>query len=128
MTRFSVIKKRIKREEPDLQRALVRALRLMLPGDVCFFHVPGAIRSPDDWAIMRGKGVFPGVPDLVFVHRGVAFGLELENERGVLSAHQRAAHVALRDAGMRIEVARSFDEALECLREFGIPLRVREAA
>jgi hypothetical protein len=31
--------------------------------------------------------------------------------------------VALRDAGARVEVARSLPEALARLREFGIPLR-----
>jgi hypothetical protein len=42
---------------------------------------------------------------------------------GVLTCVQRAAHVALRDAGARVEVARSVPEALAHIRSFGIPLR-----
>jgi hypothetical protein len=66
-----------------------------------------------------------GLPDLIFVHRGKAFGLELETRGRSLSGEQRAAQLALRDAGMRVEVARDLDEALMHLRDMGIPLKLR---
>jgi hypothetical protein len=65
------------------------------------------------------------VPDLIFISKGKAFGLELKSEKASLSGAQRAAHVTLRDAGMRVEVARSLGEAFEHLRDMGIPLRLK---
>jgi hypothetical protein len=54
---------------------------------------------------------------------GRAFHLELAAPKGYLTPLQRAAHVALRDAGARVEVARSLPEALAHIRSFGIALR-----
>src|SRR3954464_3163660 len=96
--------------EQDLQRQLVIALRGLLTPATFFFTVPQA----------EGE---TGVPRLAFIHGGRAFHLELKAPEGVLTPLQRAAHVALRDAGARVEVARSLPEALARLREFGIPLR-----
>ena len=123
---FAVARTKPQRREQSLQEKLVRALKLALTRETTFFAVPnGGARSRSEAAILNGQGVLAGVPDLIFVSKGRAFGLELKSETGSLSVAQRAAHVALRDAGMRVEVARSLDEALEHLREMGIPLRIR---
>jgi hypothetical protein len=113
-------------EEQSFQARLARALAAALTPRTFWFAVPnGGYRTPIEGALLKGQGVKPGVPDLLFIHEGKAFGLELKSEKGTLSIAQRAAHVALQDAGMRVEVVRSVDEALARLREFGIPLRVR---
>jgi hypothetical protein len=66
------------------------------------------------------------LPDFVILSKGRSFGLALKSPNGTLSPAERAAHLALRDAGMRIEIARSLGEALEHLREMGIALKPRE--
>ena len=70
-----------------------------------------------------GDGAMAGAPDLVFIHGGRAFGLELKERGCGLSDEERAAQVVLRGAGMRVEVARDMTEALIRLREMGIPLK-----
>jgi hypothetical protein len=128
---FTVVASRTRHKrnhpEQDLQAQLVEALQsILLPGTV-FFHVPnGGERSKVEAAILNGQGVLAGVPDLIFIRDGRAFGLELKSESGSLSPEQRATFPLLRAAGMRIEVARSLDEAFEHLRDAGIPLRLKE--
>jgi len=123
---FSVRRTKQKRREQSLQETLVRVLALALTRETTFFAVPnGGARSRIEAAILNGQGVRAGVPDLIFISKGRAFGLELKSEKGELSQAQRAQHVTLRDAGMRIEVARSLGEALEHLKDMGIPLRLK---
>jgi hypothetical protein len=123
---FSVYRTKPQRREQTLQEKLVRALGFALTRETTFFAVPnGGARSRIEAAILNGQGVRAGVPDLIFISKGRAFGLELKSEKGELSNAQRAAHVALRDAGMRVEVARSLGEALEHLKDMGIPLRLK---
>ena len=93
------------RPEQDLQRHLLTALKHMLT-PATFLAVPEA-----------------GSQRLSFIHGGRAFYLELAAPRGYLTPLQRAEHVALRDAGARVEVTRSLPQALAHLRSFGIPLR-----
>jgi hypothetical protein len=104
----------------SLKEKLVEALRSRGPRDACFF-------APEQ-AQAEAKWPAGGLPDLIIVSKGRAFGLELKNATGALTASERAAQLALRDAGMRIEVARSLGEALEHLREMGIVLKPREDA
>lgn len=120
------VKRKGKRPEPSFQARLVRILKSRLTKQTAFFAVPdegacglpGAVTAP-------AHGAMTGVPDLIFVHGGRAFGLELKSRNSNLSDRQRAAHVALRDAGMRVEVARDLDEALMHLRDMGIPLTLK---
>lgn len=115
------------RPEQTLQLDLVRILKLALTPATAFLHVPnGGKRGPVEAAIFVGMGVMRGFPDLLFIHEGRAFGLELKAAGGSLDVHQHAAHARLRDAGMRVEVARSLDEAFEHLRDMGIPLRLKD--
>lgn len=72
---------------------------------------------------MKHQGLTPGVPDLILIHGGRAFGLELKSKDGKLEDSQRDTFPKLREAGMRIEVARSHSEAISLIREMGIPLR-----
>ncbi|GEM_PF-1949025 len=112
-------RRRARRVEPSLRGALVRLLRASLPKETAFFALPQDDRHAPGFA----QGAMAGAPDLVFIHGGRAFGLELKAHGDGLSDAERAAQVALRDAGMRVEVARDLTEALVRLREMGIPLK-----
>ena len=118
-------RKRNNRPEQDFQRALVSLLNIAFPKTVQFFHVPnGGGRSRIEAGILHGQGVKAGVPDLIIVHNGKAFGLELKSEGGNLSDSQRTMFPKLREAGMRIEVARTMDEALSHILDMQIPMNI----
>jgi hypothetical protein len=70
--------------------------------------------------ISRSKitvGLGTGSPDLVGSLRGHFFGWELKTEIGRTSPEQDDWHAAARAKGMRVDVIRSADEALEKLSE-----------
>jgi len=123
---FEFVKRKTRRGGPSFRVALVRMLRSGLTKDTAFFALPDNDAGlPNEAGNPFGQGAMAGVPDLIFVHRGRAFGLELKNRSSSLSDEQRTAQVVLREAGMRVEVARDLGEALAHLRDMGIPLQVR---
>jgi len=125
-TTFEFVRRKTRRTGPSLRVTLVRLLRSGLTKDTAFFALPDNDgRLEHDAGNPFGQGAMAGVPDLIFIHRGRAFGLELKHRNSALSDHQRAAQVVLREAGMRVEVARDLGEALAHLRDMGIPLHVK---
>lgn len=122
-------KRRIKhRPEQMLHIATAAMLRVILPRGAFFLHFPaGGFRSPVEAAILKGMGVLAGVPDLIIGYGGRGFGIELKTDKTDLSAAQREMHHTMRAAGWRVEVARSVDEVVRILDEFGIPLRLAES-
>jgi hypothetical protein len=89
----------------SMEERVMAALRELLPAEACAF---------------RGND---GAPDIVICYRGKALGLELKGRTESFSEAQALAFPKLRDAGMRIEVARDRDQALNRLREMGVPLK-----
>jgi len=129
--RFSLNVERVKHprrnEEDSLQESLVQYLHATLTSDTFFFSVPnGGTRHPREMENLKKRGLTPGVPDLVFCHKGRAFGLELKSQSGRQSDSQNTVFPKLRTAGMRIEVARTFNEAINHIKDMGIPLRANE--
>lgn len=100
--------RRAPEEELTPEAALMAELKRLLPHDACVFA--GA-----------------AVPGIVICHRGRALGLHLMARDGRLSYADTNAFIAMRGAGMRIEVARDGAQAKAMLREMGVPLR-EEAA
>ena len=60
-------------------------------------------------------------PGIVICHRGKPLGLHIK--QGPLSARQSDCFHRLRAAGMRIETARSFNEAMKLVAEMGVMLK-----
>jgi hypothetical protein len=120
---FAVAK--VKRRHPpargqSLKSRVEQALGELGGANTFFFCMPDE-RARDDAA---GKAAT--LPDFVIISKGRSFGLVLKSPNGTLSPAERAAHLALREAGMRVEIARSLGEALEHLREMGVALKPRE--
>lgn len=116
-----------KREEASLQVRLMDYLGWTLPANAFAFHCPnGGSRNPIEAANLKRQGVKAGVPDIVIIHDGKVLGLELKSATGTLSASQNETFPKLRAAGMRIEVARTFDEAISLIREIGVHLKTKE--
>lgn len=123
--------KRRKRKEPEgaFQAALVRDLRQLLTPSTFMTHFPAGGGGPIRGALLKLRGLVPGVPDLLFIHQGQVFWMELKpSKKRKESDSQITCHIALKAAGAHVEVVRSLDEALECLRIWNIPLRMRQAA
>jgi hypothetical protein len=95
--------------------------------------------APQAAARLARLGMQSGWPDVLVVHNGQLFGVELKTRTGRLSKSRvvrtrsgGARHVTgqvemladLERAGVRTAVARSVDEVLAQLREWGIPLRL----
>lgn len=120
------IKPKRRKEEASFQVHLVRVLRDRLENTVVFAVPNGGSRNVVEAANLKQQGVLAGVPDLVLIHCGRAFGLECKAEGGDLSKSQREVFPILRQAGMRVEVVRTVSEALERCGEFGIPIKAAE--
>ena len=107
---------RRQRPEQAIQRAVLEHLRLRGAPDLFAFHpANGGYRSPVEAMVLKGLGVTPGVPDVVIVHAGKCFGLELKAERGRVTPAQLDCHERMERAGAVVGVAVGIDEALAWL-------------
>lgn len=111
--------------EAQVQAAIVRQLAHRAPKDAVWFHVPnGGARHAVVAAKLKGQGVMAGVPDLVIIHGGKSYGLELKaTRRGRLSRQQSQMHDRMRTAGAAVATAYGVDEALDQLKAWGLIVR-----
>jgi hypothetical protein len=107
--------------EAQIQAAVIRWLQLRAWPGVVWFHVPnGGSRHKIEAARMRGQGVVPGVPDIILMHDGRSYALELKTGVGRVSTAQSAMQKRMRDAGVTVEVAYGVDAALSYLESWGL--------
>lgn len=121
---------KIRRPEQALQIQIVNHLALMAP-DVLAFHVPnGGKRDVREAMRFKAMGVVSGIPDLVCTWPVGRIGfIELKaTAKDDSSDNQKAIQSRLRGMGFPVTVARSVEEALDALREWGAPIRGRIAA
>lgn len=106
-----------KKNEHALQAMCVKWFRYAHPG-VMLFAVPnGGARSAVTGAALKSEGALPGVADLVLcapsldVHGHAVHGLfiEMKTPTGVWRKNQQEFAEAVRAAGYRYEVVRTFD-------------------
>jgi hypothetical protein len=110
-----------RRPEDAIQRAVFQHLRARAaPGVFAFHPANGGYRKPVEAAIMKGLGVVAGVPDVIVVHNGRCFALELKAEGGRATDKQLACIAALREAGAFTCIAPGLDRALACLEGWGL--------
>lgn len=93
-----------------------------------------ALRPPTFWTtfpaggggLIRGRqlkraGLKAGLPDLIIIHDGRLFGIELKAPKKYPSPEQRAVHAELRAAGCEVFIARSVMEVQLALETWAIP-------
>lgn len=120
-------RRRMARPEQALQRGLIKSLALILTAETRVLHVPnGGFRSKAEAAILIGMGVMSGFPDLLFISRGRAYGIELKADDGALTQSQREAHPLLIAAGMQIAVAHTAADVIRQIHAWGIPTRIKD--
>jgi hypothetical protein len=102
------------RPEQAIQKAIFDHIAWRGVKNVFAFHVPlGGWRSAVEAAIFKSTGTVAGIPDVLIIHRGRCFGLELKSERGGrLSDAQHNTHARMREAGAVVATSYGIDEAL----------------
>lgn len=116
--------------EADIQRAIIHALRIVLPRDAIIHHSAnetggGSKAARQRQAILTGMGVYPGFTDLVVLTGGKLLFLEVKSTRGRLSPAQRAFRDKVPAQGFGWALVRSVEDALDALADHGLTTRVR---
>jgi len=111
------------RPEAAIQRAVFQHLGARgAPGVFAFHPANGGYRKPVEAAILKGMGVVAGVPDVIAIHNGRCFALELKAEGGRATDKQLEAIAAMEAAGAFTAIAEGLDRALACLEAWGLLL------
>ena len=105
--------------EFEIHKALVKHLRVRARPDVVWFHVPNAPRNKIQGARLKAMGMLAGAPDLIFLHQGKAFALELKSKTGIRVRPSKFCSRWLA-AGGNYCLENSLDGALSCLEHWGI--------
>lgn len=117
---------RARRTNPEraFQRKLVTDLAKLLPHDCLMTAFPAGGGGLRRGRILKGMGLVAGMPDLLFIYRGQVFGMELKAARGRLEPSQIETHERLAVSGVEVRVVKTTDEAIQCLKDWLIPIRI----
>jgi hypothetical protein len=69
---------------------------------------------------MKGLGVTAGVPDVIAIHEGRCFAIEIKAEGGRATQKQLEAIAAMEAAGAYCCIAEGLDRALAMLEAWGL--------
>ena len=119
--------------EADLQRAVVRTLRQILPRTAIIHHCANEVsesgpRGAKRQAILVGMGVHAGFADLMVLCDGRVLFLELKAPKGRLRPTQEAFRDAVLEHGFGWALVRSLDDALTALADHGFSTRIAAPA
>jgi hypothetical protein len=118
-----------RRAQPEtaIQRAVFAHIRARAaPGVFAFHPANGGYRKPIEAAIMKGLGVVAGVPDVIVIHEGCCYALEIKAPGGRATPKQFAAIAAMEAAGAFTAIAEGLDRALAVLEAWGLLLGRRQ--
>jgi hypothetical protein len=119
----------VQRPEQDIHKAVAAHLRQRAAPGLVWWHTPngamlGGKRSRKGIAIqgsiMKGLGVRAGVSDILALHAGKFFALELKAPGGRPTEDQLAFHSDVQASGGFTCVAEGLDEALRALETWGL--------
>lgn len=122
-------RKPTQRPEQNIHKAVVSHLRTRGVPGLVFFHVPngsklGGKRNRKgisiQGGIMKGLGVRAGVSDLIILHKGRSFALELKAPGGTTTEAQDQFITDWNNAGGIAFVAEGLDRAIRILEGWGL--------
>ncbi len=95
-----------------------------------FFHVPnGGNRDAREGAQLKASGVVAGIPDMILIHKGRAFGFEMKTLTGSVSPAQQLVHQSWAEDGTPVYIIRTFEEFQQVvLQLLGEPIQRKEVA
>lgn len=111
------------RPEQDIQKAVVAHLRQRGKPGLVFWHTPNGVRGGGrrhyiQGAIQKGMGVRAGVSDIIAVHKGKIFALELKAPGGGATEAQLEFIADMERAGAFTCVAEGIDRAIAVLEQW----------
>lgn len=123
---------RRKTPEADAQRAIVQALRFVLPLGAIVHHAVNEVTAGDRrakvrQAILVGMGVHAGFADLIVLSGGRVLFLEVKSKVGRLRPAQETFRDAVQAQDFAWALVRSVDDALAALADNGFTTRARHA-
>lgn len=72
------------------------------------FHVPnGGKRGKIEAAMLQGQGVVAGIPDLIFLWKGRAYGIEMKTKKGTQQPNQKRIEKIWKDNDIPYFVCRT---------------------
>ncbi len=111
----------MKHLESGIQKAVAFHLWLRGKPGLVWWHTPnGGKRSPREAAMFKSHGVRPGVADLVLIHDGKAYALELKAPGGRPTEHQLKFLSDFEKAGGYSCCAEGLDRAIAVLESWGV--------
>jgi hypothetical protein len=109
------------RPEDQIQKAVFAHIRARGAPGLVAWHTPnGGKRKPIEAAIFKGLGVRAGVSDIIAVHDGKIFALELKAEGGRPSESQLEFLADIGRAGAFTAICEGLDPALRALETWGL--------
>src|SRR5262245_25961476 len=118
---MSGVRHRRRRPEDVIQCAVFQHLRARAaPGVFAFHPANGGYRKPGEAAILKGLGVTAGVPDVIAIHEGRCYAIEIKAEGGRPTPKQLEAIAAMEAAGAYTCTAEGLDRALAVLEAWGL--------
>ena len=117
----------MRRSEQQIHLAIAEHLRLRAVPGLLWWHTPNeGVRSPGASRVLGVMGLLPGVADLLFLHAGRFYSLELKTAGGRARPAQLRWRASVLDAGGEAALAHGVDEALARLDGWGLlrPARV----
>ena len=126
--------------EYSIHVAIADYLRMALPEEAMFFHVPnGGTRNIIEATKLKRMGTARGLPDILILWRSPyktaqytarthIIAAEIKAKKGSLSKEQKEMHTLLTKLGCVCTVWRSVEECEEFLTMLMIPLKARVAA
>lgn len=117
----------LNRPEQALQKTIAQYLRIALPVECWWTAVnpsPGKTRAAA--GLSKAMGMRPGCPDLIFVHNGRFFAIELKAATGKPPSDNQMINVGdIMAAGGTAHFCTSLPEVQGVLMAHGIKLRAR---
>jgi len=105
--------------EQTIQRAAFRHIAQRgVPNLFAFHPANGGFRRPIEAKILERQGVRAGVPDVILIHAGRTYGLEIKAEGGRPTKAQLDALVAMEAAGATVAVTARLDRTIEQLEQW----------
>src|SRR3974390_3093032 len=111
---------KIRLTERQIQIALVQHIRKRQVPGLVYFHVPNAPRGKIAGALLKSMGMRAGVSDLLFLHKGNFYALELKAEDGRPTEEQLYFLHHVNHAGGFATLCYGLDRALACLETWGL--------
>jgi hypothetical protein len=107
--------------EAQIQKCIFEHINVRGQPKMLAWHTPnGGYRRPHEASIFKGMGVMAGVADVVILHQGRFYALELKVEGGRLTEPQMAFLMRVQNAGGLASTAQGLDRALDVLEAWGL--------